>query len=79
MPGKPNGKGNKCKKCGSTKVCSIVYGLPTPEAEILALQGKLYLAGCLVPEKPHKWHCKECEYEWGAQRVAGDPIEEELE
>ncbi|MFC1663396.1 hypothetical protein ACFL04_04535 [Patescibacteria group bacterium] len=53
-----------CPKCKSTKVLPIVYGLPAPELEKQASEGKVFLAGCVMYENNPKYHCDKCGEEW---------------
>jgi hypothetical protein len=34
-----------------------MFGLPVPEAREAALDGRLALGGCLLPEDPPNWQC----------------------
>ena len=34
-----------------------MFGLPVPEAHSAALDGRLALGGCLLPEDPPNWQC----------------------
>ena len=57
----------RCPSCSSKKVAEIFFGLPS---DIDALQprltsGEVILGGCSIPSKPPKWHCHDCENEWG--------------
>ena len=55
---------NKCPECESKEVIPIMYGLPSPEAELEREKGKIILGGCLIFEENPNWHCKNCGHEW---------------
>ncbi len=54
-----------CPKCGSPDVIPIMYGLPSEEAAEEARQGKIALGGCCISDDSPRWHCRDCEPEWG--------------
>ena len=47
----------KCPNCGS-KLLEIVYGMPDSETGEKAMNGELFLGGCMVGEENPKYHCK---------------------
>ena len=49
----------RCPECGGRQV-PIVYGLPAPEAEEQARQGRVILGGCLVGEDDPDFQCDSC-------------------
>lgn len=56
-----------CPKCSSPQVAEILFGLPS---DIQGIQGRLdsgdlILGGCDVSADSPKWHCRECNHEWG--------------
>ena len=54
----------ECPRCHRRTGVRVLIGSPTEEAEELAMQGKLYLGGCLSgPSDPDR-HCSQCQYEW---------------
>jgi hypothetical protein len=53
-----------CPVCGSHDVVPIMYGLPSPEAEEDAMNGKVVLGGCVVEENSPTLYCKSCEHNW---------------
>lgn len=55
----------KCPCCGSINVVRICYGLPTEKAREEADQGKIVLGGCCVDPTNPRWHCRDCEEQWG--------------
>ena len=65
MPREP--RPEKCPACGATDVARIIWGYvaePVP--------GNVAYGGCVIPEKPRKWHCHLCEHEWGRDDLMGD-------
>ena len=50
----------KCPNCGS-KLLEIVYGMPDSEIGEKAMNGELFLGGCLIGEDNPKYHCNTCE------------------
>lgn len=61
-------KKRACPKCNSAEVVQIVRGLPTPEAEEKARQGKLALGGCCCwgDDRDTGWLCRACGHEFGS-------------
>ena len=53
---------NKCPKCNSDKVISIIYGYPAGDVFEKERRGEVKIGGCIV--MPYKWYCKDCENEW---------------
>ncbi len=43
-----------CPKCGSADTVPIMFGYPTPENELRAERGEVYLGGC-IPPPPERW------------------------
>jgi hypothetical protein len=37
----------------------LLFGLPVSEAAQAAAEGQLALGGCLLPEQPPNWQCRE--------------------
>ncbi|NYT00902.1 MAG: hypothetical protein GKB99_04185 [Methanocellales archaeon] len=63
---------HRCPGCGSENVAKIIYGwIPnlTDDLEEDFHAGKIHLGGCCV--RPDKWHCNECEHEWGKHSRKG--------
>lgn len=57
-----------CPTCGSSGT-PVLFGLPAPEADEAAAEGKLILGGCVVPEDLPHWECP------GGHEWAGDEDE----
>ena len=55
---------NSCPKCKSSKVISIVYGMPTSDLAKNEKGGEVILGGCVIRANSPDYHCKECKYEW---------------
>jgi hypothetical protein len=51
-----------CPHCATTGT-PILFGLPTDEAREAAAQGELILWGCLMPDDPPQWTCRQG-HEW---------------
>ena len=60
-------KMNKCPKCDSSSVASVLFGYPSMYEDLLddLDSGKVVLGRCVIrPDfKPNR-HCNECSYEW---------------
>ena len=54
-----------CPQCQSKKVVPILYGMPTMEAVEESEAGKLFIGGCCIGDESPKWHCQDCEHEFG--------------
>jgi len=65
---------NSCPKCKSSKVVSIVYGMPTSDLAKDAEEEKVVLGGCDIRENAPVYHCKECKYEWKDEEITGERI-----
>ena len=64
-------KPEKCPFCGSKKIKSYFYGLPTAE---IANSGKYIIGGCCIMEGKPKWGCEDC----GANFIEGNPAFDNL-
>jgi hypothetical protein len=53
-----------CPTCGSAGR-PVLFGLPAPEANEAAAEGKLILRGCIEPEDFPHWECS-CGHEWAS-------------
>lgn len=53
-----------CPYCGQRTGVRILRGLPGPEAQKAAGDGRVVLGGCLVGPYSTDWLCKSCRYEW---------------
>ena len=49
----------RCPLCQSTKVASIMYGLPAPGYEE-GSRDDVVLGGCIVGDDSPEWQCKNC-------------------
>ena len=56
-------KPRKCAGCGSTRIASILYGMPifSPELEADMNAGRVALGGCCVMEDDPVWQCAGCQ------------------
>tara|TARA_Y100001970_G_scaffold75158_1_gene95249 strand:- start:1091 stop:1360 length:270 start_codon:yes stop_codon:yes gene_type:complete len=61
---------NCCPKCESSKVISIVYGMPASDLAEDEEKGKIVLGGCVIREGMPDYRCKECKYEWEDENYA---------
>ena len=59
--------GKKCVKCGSNNTSEYLYGLPKfdDKLEKDINDGKVKLGGCEVCEFDPKYHCNECDNDFG--------------
>jgi len=55
---------NSCPKCKSSKVVSIIYGMPDSSLAEDEIKGKVILGGCAILQGAPDYHCKKCKYEW---------------
>lgn len=62
-------KPDRCPKCGSKNVASILYGLPMfgEELERQLEGGEDTLDGCIVTGDNPIWHCSACRHQWGGE------------
>jgi hypothetical protein len=49
-----------CRRCGSTDVVEIVYGLPDVELRVAAERGEVVLGGCIVGDELPDYDCRGC-------------------
>ncbi len=58
---------DKCPKCGSAKVASILYGLPmfNEKLERELESGEVTLGGCCITDDDPLWQCIACDHRWG--------------
>lgn len=61
-------KPKKCPNCGAAPVASILYGIPSISAELLAKEerGEVVFGGCVIEvdgSQPH-WKCSNCRTEF---------------
>jgi hypothetical protein len=63
-----NDTSKQCPKCGSTKVASILYGLPIFDARLeRELEaGETVLGGCCVSTGSPTRRCNSCGHNWGS-------------
>ena len=50
----------KCPNCGS-KLIEIIYGMPDSVIGKKAINGEVFLGGCMVENDNPKYHCNNCE------------------
>jgi len=62
-----------CPHCKSNKVAKIVYGLPmfSEDLEKELTEGKVVLGGCVVPDNPRLYACKDCGKKFGKRFLSG--------
>lgn len=75
--------GVKCVKCGSNNTAEYLYGLPlmNEELEQNIEQGKVKLGGCEVSDFDPKYHCNECDNDFGfsAKRLCNGEFTDYIE
>ncbi|MGZ4642467.1 MAG: hypothetical protein ACXVX8_10120 [Blastococcus sp.] len=52
----------------------MIYGLPAPQDQTSAEQGRIGLGGCMMPENPPAFFCRACGLQWGHE---SDPTTDE--
>jgi hypothetical protein len=59
---KSNKPKSRCSKCDSTKIATIIYGIPdySEELEKRLESGKIVLGGCCVTGNDPKYECTDC-------------------
>ncbi|HEY7636300.1 MAG TPA: response regulator [Gemmatimonadales bacterium] len=57
-----------CPACGSQRIASIVYGLPSEKAKADYAAGRAVLGGMRELHTSPHWHCRDCEHRWGSLR-----------
>jgi hypothetical protein len=57
-----------CPKCKKSNVIPIFYGYPGAITKKKAELGKVKLGSSSVSKNSPKWHCKDCENNWGVYR-----------
>ncbi len=64
-------KGQVCSLCGSTEVAYVLRGMPTLDQvlELLLLQKKIILGGCIVSEGDKDLYCYHCDLEFVRQKL----------
>ena len=57
----------KCPKCGSKNIGRHIYGLLLFSDELLKEvdRGKIILGGCIILEGVPKYHCNDCDEDFG--------------
>jgi len=58
---------DKCERCDVTGV-PILYGYPSPDAEMAAGRGEIAFGGCAIYGGEPRFECSNCKVRW---RVAG--------
>ncbi len=53
-----------CPKCDSKNIVPIAYGMPGSELQMLELEGKVHLGGCVIREDVLDMHCNDCKHQW---------------
>lgn len=61
-----------CPQCGSRRVLPIAYGLPGPELQRLADQGRVALGGCVVGPDSPQWRCGSCGHSFGGVEAGAE-------
>lgn len=59
-----------CPDCASNNVASFVYGKPQLDKIIIAglESGKIISGGCMIRKTAPKWHCYNCNKDFGQLR-----------
>lgn len=57
-------KPQKCSKCGSKKIASILYGYPAFSSELKSDldEEKTVVGGCCISNDDPPWECADCPY-----------------
>ena len=57
----------KCPKCGSKNIGRYIYGLLAffRWASQKVVRGKIILGGCIIMEGAPKYHCNDCDEDFG--------------
>lgn len=68
---KDNHNGERCPKCKSTNVRTIIYGLVDMNGADSVLSddikgGRIGLGGCVVSDDSPEFYCNDCSYQWGS-------------
>ena len=75
--------GKKCVKCGGHNTAEYLYGMPhmTEELEKNIADGKVKLGGCMVTDFDPKYHCNDCNQDFGysAKRLSDNAIIDYIE
>ena len=60
----------RCPQCGSNSIASILWGLPSFDAELERdiAERRVVTGGCCVTGSDPQWHCNTCGHEWGAEK-----------
>jgi hypothetical protein len=60
-----------CPHCGSRNVAYVLRGMPlmVPVLEILMLENKVFLGGCMVSEDDKDLFCHHCEKDFDRKRL----------
>lgn len=67
-----NNNGDKCPRCSSRNIGRWVFGLAPSEDSLLEEEiknGHVHLGGCIVEEDAPRYHCNDCNYNWGNWRM----------
>ena len=64
-----------CPECQSKKIVPIQYGMPSIEMYEKSKLGKFVLGGCCMSDESTKWHCLDCEHEFGKYFVDIETLE----
>ena len=65
MPRRPK----KCPECGSSRVATILWGMPAfSEIKDDLEAGRIVIGGCCIDDNDPKWECTDCEHRWGRAR-----------
>lgn len=59
--------GVKCVKCGSNNTAEYLFGMPKFDEQLEKdiADGKVKLGGCMVTDFDPKYHCNECDIDFG--------------
>ena len=75
--------GKNCVKCGGHNTAEYLYGMPhmTEDLEKNIADGKVKLGGCMVTDFDPKYHCNDCNQDFGfsAKRLSDNVIIDYIE
>lgn len=67
-----NNNGDRCPSCSSLNIGKWEFGMAPPVANEEIKNGHVHLGGCIVYEDAPRYHCNDCNYNWGSWRMQND-------
>ena len=67
-----NNNGDKCPRCSSHDIGRWEFGLAPPISNEEIESGRVHFGGCIVDENAPRYHCNDCNYNWGSWRMQND-------